>query len=179
MIPNPPPNSAKLLFNRDILCRLILIEKYYTKRRCLVCDIIYAKQIRNQPNITYYPTVPFEEISFDFKPADIKSYDNMIGTIIATCSASMYAMHFPIPTISGKQTLDALKYFIQVANSYQYKIKTVRYDAAKTNNTPQILQYLNTRGINTIPIAVGRQQRNFVEKVNDLVYRRYNVKINF
>ena len=23
------------------------------------------------PNITYYPTLPFEEVSFDFKPADI------------------------------------------------------------------------------------------------------------
>ena len=69
IIANPPPNSENLLFNRDILCRLI--EKYYTKRRSLDCDIIYAKQIRNQPNITYYPTLPFEEVSFDFKPADI------------------------------------------------------------------------------------------------------------
>lgn len=174
IIPNPPPNSANLLFNRDILCRLI--AKYYTKRRCLECEVIYAKQIiRNQPNITYYPTMPFEEVSFDFKPADIKSYDGMIGTIIAACSASMYAMHYPVSTESGKQTLDALKYFIQVANSYQYKISRIRYDAAKTNNTQQILRYLNTRGITTYPIAVGRQQRNFVEKVNDLVYRRYNV----
>jgi hypothetical protein len=51
----------------------------------------------------------------------------------------------------------------------------MRYDAAKSNNTKHILEYLNTRGINTVPIPVGRQQRNFVEKVNDLVYRRYNV----
>ena len=168
----PDPSSYdKLLNNTDVLCQMI--TKYYDKKICIACKIILHRNLLHQPNITLHATIPFEEISFDYKPADVLSYDNKKGTFIGACVATDYTMQFTVK--SSQSTFDALKHFVQIANSFGFKIRRIRYDAATTNDTAQIQEYLNTRGIRGIPIAVGRQFRNFVEKIIDKVFKIYNV----
>ncbi len=169
-LPNPDNYDGKL-HNTELLCKMI--TKYYTKRTCIACKIILHRTLLHQPNITIYPTIPFEEITFDYKPSDIVSYDKNRGTFIAACMATTYAIQFPVK--SSKHTLQALTYFIQVANSFGFKILRVRYDAASSNDSAPIQEYLNTRGINGVPVSVGRQCRNFVEKIIDKIFKTYNV----
>ena len=168
-IPEPDKYDSKL-HNTELLCKMI--TKYYAKTICIACKIIQHRRLLHQPNITLYPTIPMEEVTFDFKPSDIESYDGNKGTFIASCMATMYTMQYPVR--SSKQTLQALKYFIQVANSFGFKLQKFRYDAAGSNNTSEIQQYLNTRGIRGIPVAVGRQCRNLVEKVIDKIFKTYH-----
>ena len=169
-LPNPD-NYDQQLHNTELLCKMI--TKYYAKRVCIACKIILHRRILHQPNITVYPTIPFEEITFDYKPSDIVSYDNNKGTFIAACMATTYTMQFPVR--STKQTLQALEYFIQVANSFGFKILRIRYDAAGYNDPEPVQKHLNARGIRGIPVAVGRQCRNFVEKIIDKIYKTYNI----
>ena len=170
IIPDPTPFD-KTMGNTEVLCQMI--NRYYIKKICIACKIILHRQILHPPHITVYPTIPFEEISFDYKPADVLSFDDQIGTFIAACATTTYAMQFPVK--STKQIVDALTYFVQVANSFGHKIHKIRYDAAGTNDTQEVRQFLNTRGITCIPVAVGRQFRNPVEKLIDKVYKTYNV----
>ena len=168
----PDPTSyEKTLNNTDILCQMI--NRYYMKKICIACKIILHRRVLHTPHITVYPAIPFEEISFDYKAADVLSFEDHIGTVIAACETTMYAMQFPVK--STKQIVEALTHFVQVANSFGHKIHRVRYDAAGENDTKEIHHFLNTRGIICVPIAVGRQFRNFVEKIVDKLYKTYNV----
>lgn len=169
-LPNPD-NYDRQLHNTELLCKMI--TKYYAKRVCIACKIILHRRILHQPNITVYPTIPFEEITFDYKPSDIVSYDKNKGTFIAACMTTTYTMQFPVK--SSKQTLQAIEHFVQVVNSFGFKLLRIRYDAASSNDSEPVQKYLNSRGIRGIPVAVGRQCRNFVEKIIDKIYKTYNV----
>jgi len=170
IIPDPT-TFDKTMGNTEVLCQMI--NRYYMKKICIACKIILHRQILHPPHITVYPTIPFEEVSFDYKPSDVLSFEDHTGTFIAACATTMYAMQFPVK--STKQIIDALKYFVQVANSFGHKIHKIRYDAAGNNDTQEVRHFLNTRGITCIPVAVGRQFRNFVEKLVDKLYKTYNV----
>lgn len=165
------PKNELILRNNDTLCRMI--ERYFAKFPCIPCDLIQYKRLSNKNIITLYPdpTKPFHEISIDYKPADIISYNGMIGTYVCCCMGTMYGAHYPVK--SEKECLAAIEYFISVANRYNWKIVYLRADEAHANFTEEIIQYVGTRGIKANRISAGRQERNFVEKYIDIVFKTY------
>ena len=169
-LPEPPTNGL-ILRNIDILCRFI--ERYFTKYPCIPCDIIHYKRLSNKNHITLYPdpTKPFHEISIDYKPSDIISYNGLIGTYICCCTGTMYGAHFPVR--SEKECIHAIEYFITIANKYNWRISTIRADSAHTNFSDDTIRYIHTRGITATKISVGRQERNFVEKYIDILFKTY------
>ena len=169
-LPEPPKNEL-ILRNIDTLCRLI--ERYFTKYPCIPCDIVHYKRLSNKTPITLYPdpTKPFYEISIDYKPADIISYNGMVGTYVCCCIATMYGAHYPVK--SERDCIHAVEYFITIANKNNWKVSSIRADAAHTNFSEDVLRYIHTRGIKATQISVGRQERNFVEKYIDILFKTY------
>ena len=168
------PQKLKYFHNTTLLCRSI--GKYFKANPCVICITSNYKHRIETPEyaIKLYPSKPFMELSIDYKSSSHMSKDLKKGAFICSCMCVGFIMVYAVPAESALQFTKALEYFTQYGKSYKWQTNIIRFDATPKIPTDEVAQYAADRGMRLLPISVGDQHRNPVERDIQSIFRQFS-----